>query len=99
MPDERVYSRHLENILTHRETIVDLATGLLNELEEAVTVLSSLSYPFSLSDYQLDPQQVLVCAQYVRFLRNRYSTFDLAHEVGADAQMFDVLERVVSHRS
>jgi glycerol-1-phosphate dehydrogenase [NAD(P)+] len=89
--DGEVYRHHLEKILMHREQIVDLAIGLLKELDQAVAVLSDLSYPFSLADYRLDPQQVLASARYARFLRNRYSTFNLIHEIGADDRIFSIL--------
>jgi len=88
-----MYRSHLENARNHRGSITDLAAGLLAELEKAVTVLGELSFPFSLSDYQLDPRQALVPVRYIRFLRNRYSSFNLIHEIGADETVFGLLEQ------
>jgi glycerol-1-phosphate dehydrogenase [NAD(P)+] len=92
-PGPGTYRSRLENARKHRNSISDLADGLLAELEKAVSVLEELSFPFRLTDYQLDPSQALVPFRYVRFLRNRYSSFNLIHEVGADEKVFELLDQ------
>ena len=85
----------MENIRKQRSRISVLAAGLLGELEKAVAVLEDISFPFRLSDYGLDPSRALVPFRYIRFLRNRYSSFDLIHEVGADDRVFELLDQRV----
>jgi glycerol-1-phosphate dehydrogenase [NAD(P)+] len=96
VPDEQEYRKRLENILIHRKTIRVLADGLLRELETAVGILSELDYPFRLSDYQPDLEKVSAAIHYVRFLRNRYSTFNLAHEIGAAAEVLATMDECLS---
>ena len=91
--DETVYRARLDKIGEHRKVITALAAGILGELEQAVSILADIGYPFRLSDYRLDPREAFLPVRYVRFLRNRYSTFDLVHEVGAEARLLEVLER------
>ena len=88
-----IYRSRLENARSHRGRITDLAGELLAELEQAVNVLGELSFPFSLSEYRIDPRQALVPVRYIRFLRNRYSTFNLIHETGAEGRVLGLLER------
>jgi glycerol-1-phosphate dehydrogenase [NAD(P)+] len=92
-PGPAVYRSRLETIRKNLATITDLAVGLLAELEKAVAVLGEISFPFSLSDYRLDPRQALLPFRYIRFLRTRYSSFNLIHEVGAEEWMFGLLDQ------
>jgi glycerol-1-phosphate dehydrogenase [NAD(P)+] len=92
-PGPAAYRKRLENARNHRKELSELAGGLLDELENAVAVLAGLAFPFQLSDYRLDPQQALVPLRYVRFLRNRYSSFNLIHELGAGERLIELAER------
>ena len=94
--DEEIYRLRLERIQKNVGSITELARRLLEELEGAVSVLSSLSFPFRLSDFQIHPQQMLLPIRYIRFLRNRYSTFNLMHEVGAAQKILRHLEEQLS---
>ena len=82
-----MYRKRLENARIQRQSIMDLAEDLLAELERAVGTLAAIDFPFRLSDYRLDAKRAFVPLRYVRFLRNRYSTFNLIHELGAE-QLF-----------
>jgi len=93
IPDERMYGERLARIAGQQEAIAELAEGLLDETEEAVRVLEGIDYPFSPKQYRIDADQVLLPIRHVRFLRNRYSSFNLIHEAGADERVLDVLER------
>jgi glycerol-1-phosphate dehydrogenase [NAD(P)+] len=86
------YRLRLEQIQKNVGSIIELAGRLLEELEGAVAVLAGLSFPFRLSEFQIDPQQVLLPIRHIRFLRSRYSTFDLMHEVGAEEKILRHLE-------
>jgi glycerol-1-phosphate dehydrogenase [NAD(P)+] len=90
-----LYRSRLEKIREHRRMITELASGLLGELEQAVAILADIEYPFHLSDYRLDRRQAVVPFRYVRFLRSRYNSFDLIHELGADERMFGLLDQQI----
>jgi glycerol-1-phosphate dehydrogenase [NAD(P)+] len=83
----------LETVLNSRESILDLAGSLLGELEQAVVLLEDIGFPFRLSEYRFDPRRALVPIRYIRFLRNRYSSFNLMHELGAEERVLGVLDR------
>jgi glycerol-1-phosphate dehydrogenase [NAD(P)+] len=94
--DAEIYRLRLERIKKNVGSIAGLAGRLLEELEGAVSVLSSLSFPFRLSDFQIDPRQILMPIRYIRFLRHRYSTFNLMHEVGLEKRILRHLEEQLS---
>ena len=94
--DAEIYRLRLERIQNNVGSITELARRLLEELEGAVSILSSLSFPFRLSDFRIDPQQMLMPIRYIRFLRNRYSTFNLMHEVGLEKKILRHLEEQLS---
>jgi glycerol-1-phosphate dehydrogenase [NAD(P)+] len=88
-----LYRARLENVRKHGGTITDLAGRLLGELEQAIGILRDIEFPFHLSDYKLDLYRALLPIRYIRFLRNRYSSFNLIHEIGADQRVFGLLDR------
>lgn len=88
-----IISSRLETVLNNRDTILDLAGGLLGELEQAVAILEDIGFPFRFSDYCFDSERALVPIRYVRFLRNRYSSFNLMHEVGAEQRVLGLLDQ------
>jgi len=91
----QLYRSRLEKTREHRGMITDLAAGLLDELEQAVAILADIDYPFHLSDYRLDPRQAVVPFRYLRFLRSRYSSFNLFHELGAEDRVFGLLDQQI----
>jgi len=93
--DAEVSRLHLERIQNNAGSITDLAGGMLAELGESIDLLSGARFPFNLAEYQIDPQQALLPIRYIRCLRNRYGTFNLIHEVGADDRVFNVFEKQV----
>ena len=88
-----IISSRLETVLNRRDSILDLAGGLLGELEQAVAILEGIGFPFRFSDYRFDPVRALVPIRYVRFLRNRYSSFNLMHEVGVEQKVLGLLDQ------
>jgi glycerol-1-phosphate dehydrogenase [NAD(P)+] len=88
-----MYRKRLENARNQRESITDLAEDLLDELERAVGTLAAVDFPFRLSDYRIDAQRAFVPLRYIRFLRNRYSTFNLIHELGAEQRVLGLWDR------
>jgi glycerol-1-phosphate dehydrogenase [NAD(P)+] len=93
--DAEVSRLHLARIQNNVGTITGLAGGMIAELEESVDLLAGVSFPFNLAEYQIDPQAALLPIRYIRCLRNRYGTFNLIHEAGADDRIFRVFQKRV----
>lgn len=76
-----------------RDSILAFAGSALDELASAVRLLESLDYPFSLRELGLSRELCLLPARNVRFLRARYSSFDLAYEIGQERIIVDAIEK------
>jgi hypothetical protein len=76
-PDAR-----LDAFAAARPRIAALAAPLLAGLADAVALLEGLSFPFAPEALGIGPERVLLPLRHVRLLRNRYTTFDLAHDLG-----------------
>ena len=87
------YRSRLQTVLNNRDSILDLSGSLLRELEQAVAILEDIGFPFHLSHYRFDPERALIPIRYIRYLRNRYSSFNLMHEVGAEEKLLGVLDQ------
>lgn len=79
-----------------RREIAELALPLLAELRQAVEALRIPGCPFRLSDFRLSAENALLPMRNVRLLRSRYSTFHLAHQVGAEPELLRCLEKRVA---
>jgi glycerol-1-phosphate dehydrogenase [NAD(P)+] len=84
--DGAVLARRLEAFVRERGRIAALADGLLAELSDAVRLLGELGFP-SLDDLGIAGDQRLLPVRHVRILRNRYTSFDLAYELGIEPAM------------
>jgi len=80
-------ARRLESFRSGQTLIASLAAGMLDELAAAVETLEGIGFPFSLEEIGLQPQDVLLPFRNIRLLRRRYSTFDLAYDLGLDEEM------------
>jgi hypothetical protein len=67
--------------------ILEMAARTLEELSGAVELLESLGYPFPLRKLEISPRSAALAVRHLRFLRDRYSTFDLAHELGLEGEL------------
>ena len=94
--DRAALSRRLSTFEKSRGSILELAIPALDELASAVDLLDSMRYPFSFEKLGLSAEQCLLPARNVRFLRARYSTFDLAYELGLQRVIYSEIERKVS---
>jgi glycerol-1-phosphate dehydrogenase [NAD(P)+] len=72
----------LDAFAAGRGRIAALAAPLLAELGEAVLLLEGLGFPFAPEALGIDLAHRLLPLRHVRLLRNRYTTFDLAHDLG-----------------
>jgi glycerol-1-phosphate dehydrogenase [NAD(P)+] len=89
--DGAVLAARLETFERERTSIAGLAAPLLDELTGAVELLDRLGFPFRLDDLGIPAALRMLPVRNVRRLRNRYTTFDLAHELGGEAQVLDAI--------
>jgi glycerol-1-phosphate dehydrogenase [NAD(P)+] len=83
-PAALAVAERLERFGAARDRVAALAAGLLAELGAAIAALEALGFPFSLDALGIPPALRLVPVRNVRLLRNRYTSFDLAHDLGED---------------
>jgi glycerol-1-phosphate dehydrogenase [NAD(P)+] len=84
---EEELARHLQKLIPQRQEVAKAGLEKLDELAEAVKVLEKASFPFRLSLFGFGPEQAYLPFPYVRFLRRRYGSFHLIHEVGREAEL------------
>ena len=76
-----------------RDPLAETAASLLAELVDAIGVLARLGFPFSAGALGIAPEHRSLPVRYARLLRNRYTTFDLAYELGnEDALLGPILK-------
>jgi glycerol-1-phosphate dehydrogenase [NAD(P)+] len=93
--DKQVLTKRLSRFSESRRSILELARPVLNELEDAVQLLSTLEYPFSPHGLGISTEMSLLPCRNARLLRSRYSTFDLAYELGLDRELYGFIEQNV----
>ena len=87
------YSWRQQEVIDSAQAHGYVIVGTRAELEQAVAILEDIGFPFRFSDYRFDPVRALVPIRYVRFLRNRYSSFNLMHEVGVEQKVLGLLDQ------
>jgi len=87
--DAALLSRRLETFRIRRDRITGIAGPLLSELTSAVGTLSRMDFPFSLDRLGITGAARAIPLRNVRLLRNRYTTFDLAYELGNDGELLE----------
>jgi len=90
-----VLAERLSRFESARQDILELARPILKELSEAVGVLEELDYPFSPRQLGITPEMCLLPCRNARLLRSRYSTFDLAYELGVEKELYGTIRRKV----
>jgi glycerol-1-phosphate dehydrogenase [NAD(P)+] len=76
----------------HREQLAELAGPVLEELSGAVGTLRKLGFPFSPAELGLAEPWLTLGVRHVRRLRDRYTTFDLAHDLGLEPSLLAAVE-------
>jgi glycerol-1-phosphate dehydrogenase [NAD(P)+] len=89
---DRSLDERLDSLRRERERIAALAGQLLAELAAAIDLFDQLGFPFSLDAIGIDGPLRMLPVRNVRLLRARYTTFDLAREIGR----VDELEQAVA---
>jgi len=85
--DRAVLRRRLQAFVREKENILSFAQPLLAELATAIAILEDVGFPFSLEKLRVTKPQRLLPIRNVRLLRNRYSAFDLAYELGREGEL------------
>jgi glycerol-1-phosphate dehydrogenase [NAD(P)+] len=89
------WARHLTALEREREAIGDLAGQTIHELEEGIAALSPVGLPFAPGPFCMKPTAAFLPFAYVCLLRNRYNTFWLMHEMGAEEGPLEALRRML----
>ena len=87
--------RRMSRFETNRERIGRLARVRLPELTDAVDTLDSAGFPFRFEELGAPPEKVWLPFPYERYLRSRYTAFDLMYELGLEEGILDELEGYV----
>ncbi len=91
--DRSVLALRLEAFLREKERVVALAGPLLGELSGAVRLLEGFGFPFRLGELGVAEPHRLLPVRNLRLLRNRYTTFDLAYELGMEEELMGPISR------
>jgi glycerol-1-phosphate dehydrogenase [NAD(P)+] len=91
--DRAELGRRLEAFGRERERLTARAMPLLDELARAVAVLEELGFPFALETLRISEPRRLLPVRNVRLLRHRYTTFDLAYELGQEHELLGAMGR------
>jgi len=92
------WGRDLAAFQRERESIQELAGQPLQELEEGIQALTAIGLPFHPAEFGVTPSGAYLPFPNIRLLRNRFNTFWLMHELGAEAQPLAALRRLVGLR-
>ncbi len=91
-PAKAALPARLEAFGRRREEIVALAAPLLAETAEAVATLEPLGFPFSSGELGLAEPWRSLGVRHARRLRDRYTLFDLAHDLGDEGALVAMVE-------
>jgi hypothetical protein len=79
-----VWARRLAAYAGGREPLRRLAGEALRDLEAGIETLKEVGLTFDPRAFGLSPSAAYLPFPYLRLLRNRYNTFWLMHELGAE---------------
>ena len=82
----------LESFARRREEIAAAAAPILEELARAVATLQRLGFPFSPDEIGIAEPWRRLGVRHVRQLRDRYTLFDLAHDLGDEEVLVEAVE-------
>jgi glycerol-1-phosphate dehydrogenase [NAD(P)+] len=92
----KALERRLQAYGRERERIAGLARQSLADLQRGVSALQAIGYPFTQASFGLSPAHAYLPFSGIRFLRNRYNTFWLMHELGEDQKPLEALRALAS---
>ncbi len=94
-PGRTELERRLRAYRDGRKKIMKLAADLLGELSASVDTLEGIGFPFSLEALGIERESAFLPFRNIRLLRSRYSTFDLAYDLGMGAEMTEMGKRAI----
>ncbi len=97
--DRGILARRLYAFREHRTEICALAGTVLGEMGRAIESLEGMGYPFDFETIGLAAEEIALPLRNVRSLRQRYSSFDLAYELGLGRFMRTEGEQVVASQA
>ena len=94
--DEEQLKKRLRRFERHRVRIAGMAGQRLAEMRKAMSVLDSLGFPLTPASLGLTPERAWLPFPYERYLRNRYTAFDLMYELGCEERVLRQLHEFVA---
>ncbi len=82
-----ILEKRLKTIAMEMDRLVGVAKPLLDELSAAVRVLEDQGFPFALEELGIEEKYRMLPVRNARLLRNRYTTFNLAYELGMEERL------------
>jgi len=89
------WERRLSAFQREREGLGELAGLAIRDVEEGIAALRGIGLPFEPAAFQMAPAAAYLPFPNIRLLRNRYNTFWLMHELGAEDEPLAALRRLV----
>jgi len=93
--EQRIKER-LQRFRSRQAKIGEFALEQIQALEKAVATLSDSGFPFSFSNLDALPKDIYLPFPYERYLRDRYTAFDLMYELGVEGRMLEKLAGYIS---
>jgi glycerol-1-phosphate dehydrogenase [NAD(P)+] len=94
-PGPEAWRRRLTAFRREREALGELAGAALHDLEQGITALGVVGLPFEPAAFEMTPAAAYLPFPYLRLLRNRYNSFWLMHELGAEEAPLAGLRRLL----
>ncbi|ATB39435.1 hypothetical protein CYFUS_004879 [Cystobacter fuscus] len=91
--DRQALAQRLDAFARQRDVLQGMAEPLLKELADAIALLERIGFPFALEELGIDARHGMPPVRHARLLRNRYTTFDLAHELGQEDALLALISR------
>ncbi len=88
--------KRLCRYISHRDRIGELARAQLEALGQAIETLADVGFPFSFSRLEAAPADIYLPFPYERYLRDRYTAFDLMYELGVEREILGRLDTYIS---
>jgi glycerol-1-phosphate dehydrogenase [NAD(P)+] len=89
------WRRRLTAFQREREGLGELAGLTLRDLEEGIAALRGIGLPFEPAAFEMTAAAAYLPFPYLRLLRNRYNTFWLMHELGAEEGPLGALRKLL----
>jgi glycerol-1-phosphate dehydrogenase [NAD(P)+] len=89
------WERRLSAFQREREGLGELAGLVFRDLEQGIAGLRGIGLPFDAQSFGMRPASAYLPFPHIHLLRNRYNTFWLMHELGAENAPLAALRRLL----